>query len=458
MYYSDCVFSMDTLNLKRRKKCLKIIINKATLAWRLLSNICARIISNIWNSLNSQEFIEKHKVSPQAFIRNRKLPFHHLVLFLLGNLKSSYNKELDRFFKQINADPIGCSEVTKAAVSIARKNLKPDTFLELNDQAVAIFEDGVNLDTWHGFRLMAIDGSTVRLPNIPEICKHFGTRSGGNGVPCPIGRISELYDPLNKLTIRSIFSPIHIEERDHAYQLLLNLMPNDLVILDRGYPSKELFYSIVSMCSNFCARLNGRWKIMKDFLNTDLKEQIITLPLPGSKEPPLSVRLLRIELSSGETEVLLTSLTDLEKYPYELFAGLYHERWFIEEDYKTLKLPLELENFTGKTVHSIYQDVYAQILAKNITSFLSFGARRQMKQAGKIGLYEHQLNFTYALSKSKEIMAFLFHSIRTDLKKLMKILETLFIKITEPVRPNRKYQRKRRIYKRIYHYNRKSIA
>ena len=459
---------MNNKKFKRRKKCLKNTKITALLAWSLLSKISAKIISKLWNSLHSQEFIEKHKVSPKAFTRNRKLPFHNLVLFLLGNLKSSYNKELDRFYQQIKGGSIGCSDITKPAVSAARKHLKADTFLELNNQALNIFEKEATLDTWHGFRLLAIDGTTLRLPNLNEIRQHFGTRSGGQGTPCPIARMSELYDPLNKLTIRGIVSPIHIGERDHAHQLLLHLMPGDLVILDRGYPSFSLFKAITSLNNNFCARMNSHWKVVKIFLDSGLKEQIVDLIPTESAvnecvdmafdETPLTVRLLRIELSSGETEVLATTLTHSKKYPHELFAELYHQRWFVEEDYKTLKLPLELENFSGKTVHSVYQDIYAQLLAKNIASFLSFDARRHIKQAGKKGLYKHQINFTYALSKTKEIMALLFHSTRTGLKKLLKTLEALYIKITEPVRPNRKYPRNHRIYKRVYHYNRKSIA
>lgn len=455
-------------NFKRRKKCLKKFKALEILAWYLLSILCAKVIEKIWESIHSQRFISKHKTSPTAFIRNRKLPFHNLVLFLLGNLKSSYNKELDRFFHQINGGAISCADITKPAVSIARKHLEPDVFLELNNQTLRIFEKEASLDTWHGFRLLAIDGTTLRLPNVQEIRQHFGERSGGNGSPCPIGRMSELYDPLNKLTISGILTPINIDERDHAYQLMLHLMPNDLVVLDRGYPAFSLFKAIIAMNGNLCARMTSHWKVVKSFLESGLKEQIVDLKPTakaasecidmGLDSDPIAIRLLRIELSSGETEVLITSLTDSTRYHFDLFAELYHQRWFVEEDYKTFKLPLELENFTGKTVHSIYQDCYAQLLSKNITSFLSFEARRKIKRSGIKGKYVHQINFTYALSKTKEVMARLFHSTMADLEELLKTLDALYYKITEPIRPGRSYPRNHRIYKRVYHSNRKCIA
>jgi hypothetical protein len=421
-----------------------------------------------WKSLHSKEFIEKHKTSPNAFVRHRKFPFHNLVLFLLGNLKSSYNKELDRFFQQIKGGEIGCSDITKPAVSVARKYLDPDVFLELNSQVLRTFEKEVNLHSWHSFRLLALDGTTLRLPNDKDIQQHFGERSGGQGRPCPIARMSELYDPLNKITVTGILTPIHIGEREHAHQLLAHLMPNALVILDRGYPSFALFKDITSRGGNFCARMNSHWQSVKDFLLSGLKEQIIDLTPTASavKEcvdmrldtDPITIRLLRIELTSGDTEVLVTSLIDSTTYPYVLFPELYHQRWLVEEDYKSLKLSLELENFSGRTVHSIYQDCYAQLLSKNITSILSFEARNHLKRVGKKAKHFHQINFAYALSKTKEVMARLFHSTKRDVVNLLKTLQRLYLRISEPVRPGRSYPRNHRVFKRLFHSNFKSIA
>lgn len=455
-------------HFKRRKKCLKKIKVLAVLAWQMLFNLCAKVIDKIKDSLHSQSFIKSNKTSPAAFVRNRKLPFHNLVLFLLGNLKSSYNRELDRFFHQINGGIISSSDITKPAVSIARKHLGPNVFRELNSQVINLFEQEAHLETWHGFRLLAIDGTTLRLPKVEEIRKHFGERSGGNGTPCPIGRMSEIYDPLNKLTIHSILTPISIDERYHAHRLILHLMPKDLLTLDRGYPAFSLFKAILSMDGNYCARMTGHWKIVKEFLKSGMKEQIIDL-IPtasaakecvdmGLDKDPIKLRLLRIELSSGETEVLATSLTDPTLYPYDLFAELYHQRWFVEEDYKTVKIPLEIENFSGKTVHSIYQDCYAQVLAKNIASILSFEVRKQIKRAGIKGKYVHQINFTYALSKTKEVMAKLFYTTRSGLDELLKIFSNLLFRRSEAVRPGRSYPRNHQHYKRTFHSNRKCIA
>ena len=57
---------------------------------------------------------------------------------------------------------------------------------------------------------------------------------------------------------------------------------------------------------------------------------------------PLRVRLIRVELESGEVEVLITSLLDTKDYPYRAFAKLYALRWGIEENYKREKQRLDV--------------------------------------------------------------------------------------------------------------------
>jgi len=47
-------------------------------------------------------------------------------------------------------------------------------------------------------------------------------------------------------------------------------------------------------------------------------------------------------------------LSDTGKYPWAVFFDLYHSRWPVEEDYKTVKSRIELENFSGKSALSVY--------------------------------------------------------------------------------------------------------
>lgn len=96
---------------------------------------------------------------------------------------------------------------------------------------------------------------------------------------------------------------------------------------------------------------------------------------------PIRLRLVRLELESGESEVLISSLIDLEKYPHHLFAELYHDRWPIEEDYKVMKCRIEVENFSGKSPLSVYQDFHAAVFSKNITAMLVASAKERVATA-----------------------------------------------------------------------------
>ncbi len=59
------------------------------------------------------------------------------------------------------------------------------------------------------------------------------------------------------------------------------------------------------------------------------------------------VRVIVLTLANGETEVLVTSLFDREKFTLEDISKAYVLRWHIEECYKRLKIGAELENFSG---------------------------------------------------------------------------------------------------------------
>ena len=57
-----------------------------------------------------------------------------------------------------------------------------------------------------------------------------------------------------------------------------------------------------------------------------------------------------------------------QNLPNGLFSDLYHSRWPVEENYKIIKSRIELENFSGKSALSVYQDFHAKVLMKNIVS------------------------------------------------------------------------------------------
>ena len=468
----DMVYSLLIINnifhKERSIPCQKNVNHLLMLAQILLSKICAKLIEFLKNIITSPEFIARHRQSDTDFTRKRKMPFHLLIVFLLNVLRGSYQDQLDRFFKILFRFDVANRVVSKAALTKARMKLKYQAFIELNHHLNAFFEKNFNPKTWFGFRLLTIDGSTIRLPRCEDIAKHFGVWKVRQGRPSPMARISQLYDTINKITVDALISPKHIGERDLAAQHLLNIMPTDLVLLDRGYPAWWLFVLITSLEANFCARIScTKWKIVRSFFQSNSKERIIWLPPPttsiktaqqmGMDLKPLKLRLLRIK-HDGKTQVLITSLTDTKLYPYEVFAELYHKRWPVEEDYKTIKCRIEMENFSGQSALSVYQDFHAKVVLKNLVSVLALPVNDILANSMTSRKYDYQINFTQAISKSKDVIALLFQRTTSKLIQLIESLQDIFLKTIEPIRPGRKYPRRHNVSCRKYFLNYKPIA
>jgi hypothetical protein len=416
-----------------------------------------QLIESLNNFILSEDFRARHRQNPNSFVRKRLLPFHDLIFFLINMNNKSYQDELDRYFQAVHHTEVPERVLFKGNLSKARAKLKYEAFIELNNHLTDSFYDHFQPETWHGFKLMGADGSTLRVPVEPEIAEHFGVWHSTKGEKtCPKARVSQMFDVLNKITVDAIISPKGEGERELAAFHFLKLQPQDLMLLDRGYPAHWLFKRVLSMGANFCARISYKqWRVVKQFFQSGEKEQIVKIePSPesfrkcfemGLDKKPIRVRLIRVELSTGETEILVTSLTDMEKYPYELFPDLYHLRWSVEEDYKALKYRLQVENFSGKTVQSVYQDFHAKVFSKNLAAVIASTTKGAIRRKSENLEFVHQINFAQALSKMKNTIVLFFKRTMEEVRILVEKLRTIFIQTTESVRPGRKFPRRHRV-------------
>ena len=75
------------------------------------------------------------------------------------------------------------SVVSASAYSQARHKVKHTAFIELLEKSVIEVMYGDNdYKTFKGHRLLAIDGSSLRLPNTPETREKFGFVEHMNGM------------------------------------------------------------------------------------------------------------------------------------------------------------------------------------------------------------------------------------------------------------------------------------
>jgi hypothetical protein len=453
---------------ERSIACRKIVKDSLSLARNLLSKMCAELFDFIRKVIASAEFLACHRQSEKDFTRQRKLPFHVLIAFLINFVRGSYQDELDKFFKVLHRLDVARRVVSKVALTKARMKVKFQAFTDLNHQLIGYFEKHFHPLTWQGFRLLALDGSLIRLPQIKEIAEHFGVWRGRQGLPSAMARVSQLFDVLNKVTIDALLYPKKCGERHLAAQHLLKLMPKDLVLLDRGYPAWWLFKLIISMDGHFCARIScTKWKAVRKFFYSNLTEKIISLPIHatsvaqckemGLDRQPLKLRLLRIH-NGPDVQILITTLIDTQLYPIDIFNDLYHIRWPVEEDYKAIKCRMELENFTGKSVLSVYQDFHAKVFAKNMVAIMALHINQGLKTNSESRKFVYQINFTQALSKTKGVFALLLLRTKSKNMQLVADLFSIFQRTIEPIRPGRKYPRKHKISARKFFLQYKPIG
>ena len=433
-----------------------------------MQKICANLIDLIKNILLDENFIERYKQKKKDFTRQRSLPFFTVVTFLFNLLKSSLQNELDRFFQTLSQSDVAERQVTASAFCQARMKLKHEAFIELNHRSTDYYYEHFLTQTWKGFRLVAVDGSMVQVPKNEATEAHFGAWHPAAGGSCPMARLSQMFDVLNHVTIDSIISPCEIGEQTLAAQHFDYLASNDLVLLDRNYPAFWLFQLMIAKGAHFCARLAvDQWTVVAgNFVATGLNEQVIEIqPTHEAKKKcaelelpisPIKIRLIRVELESGEIEVLATNLFDEELYPHAIFKELYHDRWPVEEQYKLLKSRIEIANFTGKSVEAVKQDFYARVFIANLTAMLASPVHEEITEKHKNSKLAYQINWTQALAKMKNSGILLFF--REQVMDIIHKLHKLFLENVCAVRPGRTFPRKKSVKKRAFAFAYKPIS
>lgn len=397
--------------------------------------------------MHAPDFIAAHRTHDKAFTRQRVLTFPVLVAFLLCAFKGSLQTLLDDLFSTLGGGLL--RTVSKSAVSQARRKLKASAFEALNDSLVGLLNELLPEPRWCGLRLVATDSTTLRLPPWPENRAEFGVLTDTAGQPYVLARALGLFATASKLMIKTVLGRFDDAERALLTQLLPHLDQNDLLVMDRGFPAVWLFTLLQQRQLPFLARMDGnQWPAVKCLLRSGLTETVVTLPVSAKARrqaqaagmtltaKTLTLRLIRVVLSTGHLEVLATSLIDTQAYPALAFAELYHARWSIEEAFKVLKHRLHLEQFTGELPESVRQDVHAKIFTANLAEALAREAYESLPEEKQAHYFP---NVAYILNSLKtRLFAWLIQRVPPD--QVLELI-ALYARTLELKRPDRKAPR-----------------
>jgi len=326
----------------------------------------------------SDDFAQRarHPCSPKAFTRDRKLPLPALIATLLSMRACSQQTLLDTFFTNLHAS-VGSSAamvrgVSDRAFAKARSHLHMPALNWLNDWVIGRAESACIVKRWRGLRLVAADASVL----MPAIRTCHRTRSAANADQ----RLFSLYLPDCELTLHASVHGADTSERAMLMQALDCLGPDDVLVLDRGYPAAWLVSLLCERGIRFLMRCDKQvtgWSAVKQFLRSGSHQAKVTLNAPsvqdvqdwGCAAAAPEVRLVRNVSSNAQVRVMATNLDPVD-FPWDCFGELYHKRWRIEEAFKRLKHRMHLEAVSGLSQQALIIDVAAKVLADNLAALL----------------------------------------------------------------------------------------
>jgi hypothetical protein len=326
--------------------------------------------------------------------RNRKLtPVMTVHLLLLQLLSGVALIRLDRVAQ------LGVSAV---AVCRARARLPLKVWMKLAEWTGRACRDCGKVGKYLGHRVMLGDGTTFTAPDTPELAGKYGKASNQKkakpGYPVP--KLLALMDLVTGTIAKVIDLPHARNEQMVLTRLIKWLIPNDLLMADRGLVSfahLACFMKAKIQCMMRLPRpwvIHGRGKgIRKRIRQLGRQDMLVRWEKPREhkvkwmskfrwKKLPqfLILRQISFQLHRkgfrSKWVWVITTLTDSKKYTAQSLAELYGKRWQIELGFRDLKTSLKMKHLTAKSIDGVKKQILAFVILYNL-------ARSLMKQAAK---------------------------------------------------------------------------
>lgn len=383
------------------------------------TNVNERVL-NVLSNYNKKETHKNYLTKETAFSREeaQKMTFEDMTMFMLANTGKSLTLEILKYFNDTSNIE---NTITKQAVSKQRQLIDSRIFDDMNvSYANEIYK--ARNETFCGYNLIAIDGSTVEIPNTKNLKKIFGeAKASETSASNARAGLNGFYDATNHIMIKLVVDKYHKGEKtvflENVEDVIKILSDKKLLfIFDRGYICLELLIKLEELGIKYLFRVASNCyknelksaksqdeyidiKITKARLkNIEEEQQKEYLKRQYKKE-----RLAQVELDTGEIEYLITNLGQ-EEVPYEKMKELYYERWNIEKSFNILKNRLHIENISSRTKNGVEQDIKATVFLGNIVEDMSV-----------------ELNKSLSRKKTEE------YEYRTNINILAGILKTYFI-------------------------------
>lgn len=417
--------------------------------------LCQSMLISVKKCLESEDFLNEFR-EPNRFMRRRILSMENMVNFLIFHPKRTLDASWESFRKKFKAQ-IKLPLISKQALSKARAGIKPELFREFFTLTVTRYYGHTKRrKKWiERYHLFAIDGSDFEVPSSKGNFEEFGKNSDKKRPDLfwSMAKSSILYDLSDDIIVDAIIDKQISHERDLAMQHLarlsdLGIQSDGVVIFDRGYYSSDMY----AECHNTGCKCLMRLRKCMNFCKLPGNDIISKVIAPDGTKLPC--RILKVTLSTGETEYLITDIMD-DDITCDMFRDLYFERWNIESKYLELKEHSKIEEFTGKTPRAVRQDFYISMFLANIAAIYKAAADELIAANAKSkNRYKYQAKRTFIIGMVKEDVSEMLMT-GISLVKIEELIESASKKKSQ-IKPGRSYPRRRNTRARKHYNNRKT--
>lgn len=293
---------------------------------------------------------------------------------------------------------------------------------------------------WRGFRLRAMDGTTLNLPE--ALWPYFRAHHGSQGQGPVQGHLVLLYDLHSRVPVRLRLGAVDDKERPLALKLLNRLGPEDLLLIDGGFYSIFLFAILDRRGRKFIIpmRKNGKPKQIRKLGPNDGIYEIRASKkywkdVPGVPERMI-VRIVTVKRRGFRDRRLVSNLLDPQAFPAKEIAEVYHQRWHIETFYRELKHTLRVEHWHARKPRSLYAELFFMMILATLTRLAMADAAGSHHPPGG-------LSFSKSL---RWMQTALVISAMLPMPQWLALYAELLEKIRRcriDVRPNRRFERDR---------------
>lgn len=426
------------------------------------SDYVKTILYNTINELAAEP--EKYAVNPgRDFTRRRKMGFHDFLLMFLTMEAGCVREELYRYFGRTADAP------SKAAFYKQRQKLRDDALRNL----LLAFNRKLGSNLYNGtYRLVACDGPAANIFRNPDDPDTFFEPNGKSPDGFNQIHMNFFFSMLDRRFTDVVVQPGRKRNEYGAFCQMVDTAGKTeapaVYFADMGYASYNNFAHVIENGQYFLIRCNDKrasgilGRTLDGVKELDLHADLILSRSQSKKkrlhpekaecyryvcreaamdflpddpaeyaEYAISLRVVRIEITEGCFENIITNLPDIE-FDMDDFKDLYHLRWQEENAFRDIKYALCLNAFHSKKYEYIVQEVYARAVLHNFCSEITAGVEIPKRDTK----YEYQVNFAEACRTCREFL-------RTDGAAVSDV-EGVIAQNIEAVRPGRAFPRHKR--------------